>query len=130
MYEAAVKAKTFTCLTSGEMISASDINDFSCDCADGSDEPGTYACPNGQFWAVNLGYRPTLVNASRVNDGVCDTCDGSDEYDGRISCPNTCATVQQNEIAQAAVHQRMLTTVSLFFFSSFFSFNLMIERPI
>jgi hypothetical protein len=32
------------------------------------------------------------VPSSHVNDGVCDPacCDGSDEYDGQISCPNTC----------------------------------------
>jgi protein kinase C substrate 80K-H len=31
-----------------------------------------------------------ILFSSRVNDGICDCCDGSDEYDGHVSCQNTC----------------------------------------
>ncbi|KAF8087450.1 hypothetical protein N665_0585s0028 [Sinapis alba] len=66
------------------------LNDNFCDCLDGTDEPGTSACPNGRFYCRNIGSSPKFVYSSRVNDRICDCCDGSDEYEGSISCPNTC----------------------------------------
>ncbi|CAM6125383.1 unnamed protein product [Calypogeia fissa] len=66
------------------------LNDDFCDCADGTDEPGTNACPEGKFYCKNLGHKPLVLFSSRVNDGICDCCDGSDEYDGKVQCPNTC----------------------------------------
>ncbi|KAK9683375.1 hypothetical protein RND81_10G135700 [Saponaria officinalis] len=78
------------CKDGSKKIDRSQLNDDFCDCLDGSDEPGTSACPNGKFYCRNAGHMPLVVFSSRVNDGICDCCDGSDEYDGKVTCPNTC----------------------------------------
>ncbi|XP_010826798.1 PREDICTED: glucosidase 2 subunit beta [Bison bison bison] len=57
---------------------------------DGSDEPGTAACPNGSFHCTNTGYKALYISSRWVNDGVCDCCDGTDEYNSGIVCENTC----------------------------------------
>ncbi|KAK3796942.1 hypothetical protein RRG08_032244 [Elysia crispata] len=80
----------FKCLSNGKTIPMEHVNDDYCDCEDGSDEPGTSACSNGLFYCENKPYKGTYIMSSRVNDGICDCCDGSDEYDGTISCENTC----------------------------------------
>ena len=71
----------FRCLdrSEKEALGPSKVNDDFCDCADGSDEPGTSACPNGRFYCRNSGHRGIFIPSSRVDDGVCDCCDGSDE---------------------------------------------------
>lgn len=81
---------TFTCLDRSRVLDASAVNDDFCDCADGSDEPGTSACPAGRFWCVNKGYKGRYVPSSLVNDGVCDCCDGSDEHGTKAGCRDTC----------------------------------------
>ncbi|KAG9293221.1 hypothetical protein G9A89_010592 [Geosiphon pyriformis] len=80
------------CLDGSAKIPWEAINDDFCDCTDGSDEPGTSACLNSRFFCQNRGHIPAYIEASRVNDGICESecCDGSDEFDGQVSCPNTC----------------------------------------
>jgi protein kinase C substrate 80K-H len=80
----------FTCLDKSAVIDSSRVNDDYCDCADGSDEPGTSACPNTQFYCVNKGSKGKFVSSYVVNDGICDCCDGSDEYASRAHCADTC----------------------------------------
>lgn len=86
------KGDTIWCKDGLKSFPREHLNDNFCDCADGTDEPGTSACPNGKFYCKNLGSDPQVVYSSRVNDGICDCCDGSDEYEKRVDCPNTCGS--------------------------------------
>jgi len=98
----------------GSPLPAAAVNDEYCDCADGSDEPGTGACA-GQtttvFFCRNEGSTPRHLYASRVGDGLCDCCDGSDEASlaertgGRTACRNTCA--EQGRVEQEATKLRI-----------------------
>jgi protein kinase C substrate 80K-H len=84
------KAATIKCRDGSKKFTKLELNDDFCDCADGTDEPGTSACPGGKFHCRNAGHTPVSIYSSRVNDGICDCCDGSDEYDGKINCTNSC----------------------------------------
>merc|ERR1712183_28797 len=78
------------------------------DCADGSDEPGTSACSNGNYFCLNSGFKPKNILSSRVNDGICDCCDGSDEWKNQSLCPKTCGDLYINDQKHPEVNVRLL----------------------
>ncbi|XP_068662807.1 glucosidase 2 subunit beta-like [Aristolochia californica] len=84
------KSDVLKCKDGSKKFPKEKLNDDYCDCPDGTDEPGTSACPEGKFYCRNAGHVPLTLFSSRVNDGICDCCDGSDEYDGKVKCSNTC----------------------------------------
>ncbi|TDH70308.1 hypothetical protein CCR75_001657 [Bremia lactucae] len=83
---------SFVCDHGHQRLDFSRLNDNYCDCADGSDEPGTSACSHtpAVFHCVNAGFFSVDIPTSQVNDGICDCCDGSDEYANVASCASAC----------------------------------------
>jgi len=106
---------TFLCKASGQALPLTAVNDDFCDCADGSDEPGTGACAGQDatlFYCSNEGSAPRLLYSSRVADGVCDCCDGSDEvfFTGKRACTNTCSEEGKRLDAERALRLERLRT--------------------
>lgn len=95
---------SFSCLDGKKAMPLAWVNDDFCDCFDGSDEPGTAACPNGRFYCANVGSQPSILNASFVDDGVCDCCDGTDEPHG--ACANTCRDLGERVLASLRAELR------------------------
>ncbi|CAH8595244.1 unnamed protein product [Dicrocoelium dendriticum] len=102
--------RPFTCIDGSATIAWHKVNDDSCDCSDGSDEPGTPACENGLFFCSDVQYKSVSLSSAFVNDGYCDCCDGSDEYNSTVTCESTCGvlaaavrearSIKRNEIEQ------------------------------
>jgi len=105
---------TFACL---DGHGAGVVNDEFCECADGSDEPGTGACAGEDttlFYCQNEGSTPRRLYASRVGDGICDCCDGTDEHylakrrGGSSKCENVCVEQGIREREEAAQQAKAL----------------------
>lgn len=91
----------FACFDGSLTVPFKYVNDDYCDCKDGSDEPGTSACPNGLFHCVNAGHQALNIPSSRVNDGICDCCDASDEYASSGNCTDVCDILGEEARQQA-----------------------------
>lgn len=136
-------AESFTCITNSAIkLGLAQVNDNSCDCPDGSDEPGTAACayidplsppqplPGSAsgttggggnvlpgFWCGNEGHVGAYVPFAYVNDGVCDEdlcCDGTEEFAhaGGVRCPNKCAEIGKEYRRLAAEKKETLERAS------------------
>ena len=61
-------AMDFKCFDGSNLIPFNQVNDDYCDCEDGSDEPGTAACPTGRFYCENAGHAALVLPSSRAGD--------------------------------------------------------------
>ncbi|CAI5956307.1 unnamed protein product [Closterium sp. NIES-65] len=84
--KALFSGEVFSCRDGSRKLHISRVNDDFCDCPDGTDEPGTSACPNSSFYCRNRGHNPLSLFSSRVNDGICVA---STDEPGTSACPNS-----------------------------------------
>lgn len=105
-----VSSSEFTCFDRSKTIKMDQINDEFCDCADGSDEPGTSACSytNIEFYCRNEQYFAKSIPTSLIGDGICDCCDGSDENKG--FCENLCLQQLEDQRNQAKERLKQVQT--------------------
>ncbi|XP_051151780.1 glucosidase 2 subunit beta isoform X2 [Andrographis paniculata] len=68
------EAEIIKCKDGSKSFTRDRLNDNFCDCVDGSDEPGTSACPSGTFYCRTMGSKPKFLFSSRVNDQFCGMC--------------------------------------------------------
>ncbi|KAJ1415812.1 Glucosidase II beta subunit, N-terminal [Sesbania bispinosa] len=64
-------SEVIKCRDGSKSFSRDRLNDNFCDCSDGTDEPGTSACPAAKFYCRNLGSKPLFIVSSHVNDNFC-----------------------------------------------------------
>ncbi|KAJ6543846.1 glucosidase II beta subunit-like-domain-containing protein [Mycena capillaripes] len=104
------KSGSWKCLDGSKEIPWDFVNDDACDCPDGSDEPGTSACPNSTFYCQNVGHIGGTIPSSRVNDGLCEPqcCDGSDERPG--VCKNACKEIGETYKKQRDAERKIQKT--------------------
>lgn len=96
----AYPASVFSCADGSALMWLAAVNDDYCDCADGSDEPGTAACAHSDAYEQTALFECTKskrdgqsrvvqrIPVSMVDDGICDCCDGADEQ--HTQCADTC----------------------------------------
>ncbi|XP_020579907.1 glucosidase 2 subunit beta [Phalaenopsis equestris] len=103
---------SIACRDGSKSFTLNRLNDDFCDCPDGTDEPGTSACPESKFYCRNIGDVPKLLFSSRVNDRICDCCDGSDEYGSGVICRNKCLKTGTDELTEDDNHHSTETKVN------------------
>ena len=102
----AYRAAAFRCDAGGTELPSTALNDGFCDCEDGTDEPGTAACPAGRFFCPHQdAAHRRFVPSAQVGDGHCDCCDCADEPPGtgKVSCK-----AEKRRQEAAARHQQFL----------------------
>jgi len=111
-YSPSSSPPSWKCLDESLVIPWTAVNDDYCDCPNGSDEPGTGACPDTTFYCVNEGHIGAQIFSTRVNDGICEPecCDGSDEAPG--VCPNRCKEIGEEYRKRVAAEKKLRKTGS------------------
>jgi hypothetical protein len=104
-----LSSERFHCFDGSSTVPLSFINDNYLDCADGSDEPGTFLGSAPQFYCKNNGSLPRMIDRWSVGDGICDCCDGSDEATSAHSaCPDVC-------VADESARHHLIAALTAFY---------------
>lgn len=78
----------FNCGVEEVKVPCEQVNDYFCDCPNGTDEWLTPACGDEGYVFNCTSRYGSFMSMTLVRDGVCDCCDGSDEPEGL--CPTAC----------------------------------------